>query len=41
MRGRAKAALVNNGWLEIDSVADLEHYELLAQQGQLDKFYQV
>ncbi|MCP4988610.1 MAG: hypothetical protein GY928_21925 [Colwellia sp.] len=28
---QAKAALVNNGWLEIDSVADLEQYELLAK----------
>lgn len=38
---QTKAALVNNGWLEIDSVEDLEQYELLAQQGKLDKFYQV
>ncbi|MEW6984340.1 NTP transferase domain-containing protein [Colwelliaceae bacterium 6471] len=38
---QAKAALVNNGWLEIDSVEDLEQYELLAKQGTLDKFYQV
>ncbi|NQY34826.1 MAG: phosphocholine cytidylyltransferase family protein [Alteromonadaceae bacterium] len=38
---QAKAALVNNGWLEIDSVEDLEQYELLAQQGKLDKFYKV
>ncbi len=38
---QAKAALVNNGWLEIDSVADLEQYELLAKQGKLEKFYRV
>ena len=38
---KTKAALVNNGWLEIDSVEDLEQYELLAKQGKLDKFYQV
>ena len=38
---QAKAALVNNGWLEIDSVEDLEQYELLAQQGKLDKCYKV
>ncbi len=36
---QTKAALVNNGWLEIDSVADLQQYELLAKQGKLEKFY--
>ncbi|WP_068547766.1 NTP transferase domain-containing protein [Thalassotalea crassostreae] len=38
---KTKAALVNNGWLEIDSVDDLEEYESLAKQGKLDKFYKV
>lgn len=36
-----KAALVDNGWLEIDSVADLEQYESLARQGKLDDFYHI
>lgn len=35
----AKAALVDNGWLEIDSVEDLEQYEALAKQGKLEQFY--
>ncbi|KGJ90886.1 NTP transferase domain-containing protein [Colwellia psychrerythraea] len=38
---QVRAALVNNGWLEIDSVNDLEQYELLAQQGKLSEFYQL
>jgi choline kinase len=36
----AKAAIVHNGWLEIDSVGDLEEYESMAKQGKLEKFYQ-
>lgn len=36
---QAKAVLVENGWLEIDSVEDLKQYELLAKQGKLDRFY--
>jgi choline kinase len=35
---KAKAALVNNGWLEIDTVEDLSLYEGLALKGQLKKF---
>ena len=38
---KVKAVLVENGWLEIDSVEDLEHYELLADQGKLTKFYNI
>ena len=38
---KVKAALVENGWLEVDSVDDLEHYEKMAQEGTLDKFYKL
>lgn len=38
---KAKAVLVNNGWLEIDSVEDLAQYETMAEQGKLDNFYKV
>lgn len=36
---KAKAAIVNNGWLEIDSVDDLEAYERMSKNGTLEKFY--
>lgn len=35
---QVKAALVNNGWLEIDSVSDLEAYQSLQDQGLLKPF---
>ena len=38
---QAKAVLVNNGWLEIDSVEDLRQYERMAREGELDRFYRV
>jgi choline kinase len=38
---KAKAVLVNNGWLEIDSVEDLSQYESMANDGKLDRFYKV
>jgi choline kinase len=38
---KVKASLVENGWLEVDSVDDLEHYEKMAIDGTLDKFYKV
>ncbi len=38
---QAKAVLVNNGWLEVDSVEDLTRYETMANEGLLDKFYKV
>jgi choline kinase len=38
---KVKAAIVENGWLEVDSVDDLQLYEKLAKQGELQKFYQV
>lgn len=38
---KAKAVLVDNGWLEVDSVDDLEHYEKMAKDGKLDQFYKV
>lgn len=38
---KAKAALVDNGWLEIDSVEDLNQYEKMATDGSLDRFYKV
>lgn len=33
-----KAAMVNNGWLEIDSVSDLETYQSLEDQGKLKPY---
>lgn len=38
---KARAVLVNNGWLEIDSVEDLAQYEAMAAEGRLDRFYKV
>ena len=38
---KVKAVMVENGWLEIDSVGDLQQYELLAHQGKLARFYTV
>ncbi len=38
---QAKAAMVNSGWLEIDSVDDLEQYESLFDEGHLDQFFRV
>ena len=38
---KVKAALVENGWLEIDSVEDLKQYELLAHQGKIGQFYNI
>ena len=37
----AKAVMVDNGWLEIDSVEDLSLYESLAENGLLDKYYKM
>ena len=37
---KAKAVLVDNGWLEIDSVEDLAQYEAMAAEGKLDQFYE-
>lgn len=36
---KVKAVPVNNGWLEVDSVEDLEKYEQLARTGKLQRFY--
>ena len=38
---KVKAALVENGWLEVDSVEDLEQYERMSHQGKLGQFYKV
>jgi len=38
---KAKAVMVNNGWLEVDTVEDLAKYEAMANDGLLDKFYKV
>jgi L-glutamine-phosphate cytidylyltransferase len=38
---KAKAATVKNGWLEVDSVEDLEHYEKMAKDGLLDEYYKL
>lgn len=34
-----RAAIVNSGWLEIDSCDDLEIYESMAKSGALDRFW--
>ncbi|MCP4298749.1 MAG: phosphocholine cytidylyltransferase family protein [Proteobacteria bacterium] len=36
---QAKAVLVNNGWLEFDSVEDITMYEKMAEGGSLDQYY--
>lgn len=36
-----KAALVQNGWLEIDTVDDLHHYETMQNNGTLHPFFDV
>ena len=38
---KAKAVIVENGWLEVDSVEDLEHYETLAKEQRLNAFYRL
>lgn len=39
MGWRAKAVLVDNGWLEVDTVEDLQQYERMAKKGTLERFY--
>lgn len=38
---KIKAAEVEHGWLEIDSVDDLAHYHSMAETGELAQFYKV
>ena len=38
---KVKAVLVNNGWLEIDTVKDLNNYEQMSKDGRLDEFYKI
>jgi L-glutamine-phosphate cytidylyltransferase len=38
---KVKAVEVCNGWLEIDSVEDLETYEGMASRGELDRFFKL
>ena len=38
---KAKAVLVDNGWLEVDSVDDLNCYDKAAKNKKLEKFYKV
>jgi L-glutamine-phosphate cytidylyltransferase len=38
---KAKAVVVESGWLEVDSVGDLEHYEEMYNKGKLGQFYKV
>jgi len=35
----AKAVPIENGWLEVDTVEDLRHYEKMASVGKLDQFF--
>jgi choline kinase len=37
---RLRAVTVNSGWLEVDSVADLQTYQRLAAAGRLGEFWQ-
>ncbi len=36
---KARAVGVDNGWLEVDSVEDLDQYERMAREGSLDAFF--
>ena len=38
---KVKAVLVNNGWLEIDTVKDLNIYEKMSKDGKLDEFCKI
>jgi len=38
---KAKAVTVQGGWLEVDSVEDLQHYETMQNQGKLAPFYKI
>lgn len=38
---KVKAVMVRNGWLEIDTVEDIQLYELMAEKGLLNQFYEV
>ncbi|HHL30958.1 MAG TPA: phosphocholine cytidylyltransferase family protein [Oceanospirillales bacterium] len=38
---QAKAVMVESGWLEVDSVEDLEQYEAMQKQGSLEQFYKL
>jgi choline kinase len=40
-RWKVKAVEVSNGWLEIDSVEDLEAYEGMASRGELSRFFRL
>ena len=37
----AKAVVVESGWLEIDSVEDLQLYESMQIKGTLESFYKI
>ena len=36
-----RAVQVNNGWLEVDTKADLDLYNRMQQEGTLKKYYEV
>ena len=38
---KVKGVLVENGWLEVDSVEDLTLYERMGQEGSLGNFYEI
>ncbi|GJM33468.1 MAG: sugar nucleotidyltransferase [Saprospiraceae bacterium] len=38
---KIKAVMINNGWLEVDTTEDLETYEKLIANGQLDSIYKL
>jgi len=38
---QAKAVMVKSGWLEVDSVEDLQQYEDMQKQGKLKDFYEL
>ncbi|MCO7021394.1 phosphocholine cytidylyltransferase family protein, partial [Vibrio paracholerae] len=36
-----RAAFTDNGWIEVDTVDDLEHYEAMYKDGSLDAFVRI
>ena len=38
---KIKATLINNGWLEVDTIEDLKSYEKLFNEGLLYKYCQL
>jgi len=41
LKWKVKATLINNGWLEVDTIEDLKSYEKLLDEGLLNKYCQL